>query len=112
LADVPGVGPALASRLGQTILNALSADTDHNATEKSGELLPLEVVIRNWRAEVARQMGVPAYLVISDMVIREIATQGPQSREQLAKVPGVGPRTLAKFANNILAIVADAPAQR
>jgi ATP-dependent DNA helicase RecQ len=112
LADVPGVGPALASRLGQTILNALSSDTDHNAREKPAELLPIEVEIRNWRAEVARQMGVPAYLVISDTAVRAIATQGPQSREQLARLPGVGPRTLAKFANNILAIVADAPAQR
>ncbi|HZA97213.1 MAG TPA: HRDC domain-containing protein, partial [Gemmatimonadales bacterium] len=52
-----------------------------------------------------RQMGVPAYLVLSDATVRAIADARPQTRDELARVRGVGPRTLGKFADDLLTAV-------
>jgi superfamily II DNA helicase RecQ len=47
-------------------------------------------------------MGVPPYLVVTDSVLHSIANTRPESRLDLAHIPGVGPRTLAKFADQLL----------
>ena len=105
LADVPGVGPALAERLGGAILGALAGDSPQASGEHRSTQLALSVSLQNWRAEAARQMGVPAYLVLSDATVRAIADARPQTRDELARVRGVGPRTLGKFADDLLTAV-------
>jgi ATP-dependent DNA helicase RecQ len=103
LADVPGVGPALAVRLGGTILRALSSDSPGVEQGQDNGLL---VSLIQWRAGIAREMGVPAYVVVTDAVLNAIASTRPQSRLDLARVRGVGPRTLAKFADELLTLSA------
>jgi len=101
LADVPGVGPALAERLGGTILSALGTSCLASPVEDDPVLASLE----HWRAGMALTMGVPAYTVIPDGVLRSIAGAQPRSRLDLARIRGVGPRTLAKFGDDLLDIV-------
>jgi superfamily II DNA helicase RecQ len=60
--------------------------------------------LQQWRAGVAREMGVPAYTVLPDAALSSIAMQRPCTRLELAKVQGVGPRTLAKFGETLLEI--------
>ena len=103
LADVPGVGPALAERLGRTILGALAADQVSQPVEPED---PAFAGLQRWRAGVARKLGVPAYSVLSDRVLRSIAHERPRNRLDLARIPRVGPRTLAKFGDDLLAILA------
>jgi ATP-dependent DNA helicase RecQ len=99
LADVPGVGPALAQRLGGAILGALaSAHVDH-APVGNG---PLMEALENWRSRVARDMGVPRYVVLTDSVLLGIAERQPKSADDLVRIRGVGPRILAKFGEEIL----------
>jgi superfamily II DNA helicase RecQ len=100
LADVPGVGPALAARLSGTILDALAGKPEQPLPSQH----PLISVLQQWRAGVAREMGVPAYTVLPDAALSSIATQRPCTRLELAKVQGVGPRTLAKFGDTLLEI--------
>ncbi|HEY9015563.1 MAG TPA: HRDC domain-containing protein, partial [Gemmatimonadales bacterium] len=104
LADVPGVGPELTARLGLLILNALALGNDQPTSGTPAKSLPLEVTLRKWRADVARQMGVPPYLVIQDSAVRDIARCRPRSRNELALISGVGPRALAKFGDDLLGI--------
>jgi len=99
LADVPGVGPSLTQRLGRTILGALGTGGGP-APETQGDAV--FVTLDRWRNGVADAMGVPAYAVISDAVLRAIAAAQPQSRLELARIRGVGPRTLAKFSDDLL----------
>jgi ATP-dependent DNA helicase RecQ len=99
LADVPGVGPALAERLGGAILRALASGPDDLPPRASG---PLTEALHQWRAGVAREMGVPPYAVLTDATLRAIAEERPQSRHELARIRGVGPRTLAKFGEDLL----------
>ncbi len=103
LADVPGVGASLAERLGRTILSALG--TGHVASAHGGEDEVLSSLQR-WRGSVAQTMGVPDYTVVPDAVLRAISAVQPKSRLDLARIRGVGPRTLAKFADDLLSIVA------
>ncbi len=100
LADVPGVGAALATRLGGTMMRALLPNAEvSSACQAESTVLP---VLDEWRAGVARQMGVPPYVVISDAVLRGISEVQPQTRIDLARIRGVGPRLLAKFAEDLL----------
>ena len=102
LADVRGVGPALAERLSRTILGALGG-TDPAPAEQEND--PIIAALEHWRAGVAQTMAVPAYAVIPDSVLRAIALARPGTRLDLARIRGVGPRTLAKFADDLLSIV-------
>jgi ATP-dependent DNA helicase RecQ len=101
LADAPGVGPALAQRLGGAILSALASAESEQTAASNGPLLE---ALENWRAGVARDMGVPAYVVLPNSTLRAIAQERPQSRLDLARVRGIGPRTLAKFGDDLLNI--------
>ena len=102
LADVPGVGAALAERLGGTILKALGTGCP-TPTELED---PVLTSLRHWRGGIAETMGVPDYAVIPDGVLHAIASAQPRSRLDLARIRGVGPRTLAKFADDLLSLVA------
>lgn len=109
LADVPGVGPALAERLGGAILGALAPGHQEQPSPGSSPLLE---ALQAWRLDAAREMGVPAYVVLPDSALRAIAEEPPQSRYELARIRGVGPRTLAKFGNDLLACVLEQPGAR
>jgi superfamily II DNA helicase RecQ len=92
------VGPALTQALGGTILRALAGEDVDPAVAGAPLLLSLE----HWRTNIARQLAVPAYAVVTDAVLRAIAAERPQDRAELSRVKGVGPRTLAKFGDDLL----------
>jgi ATP-dependent DNA helicase RecQ len=104
LADVPGVGPALTARLGSLILESLSSGPP-DAASGQAEMLPLFVSLQNWRAGVARKMGVPVYLVLTDAALKRIAQRCPLTLNDLAGIQGIGPRALAKFGACLLSII-------
>jgi ATP-dependent DNA helicase RecQ len=103
LADVPGVGPTLAERLGRTILAALGPEATPPETLPANSVL---ASLQHWRARIAREMGAPDYAVIPDAILRDIVEARPQSRLDLARIKGVGPRTLAKFGDDLLRMAA------
>ena len=67
---------------------------------------PMLASLEHWRLTVARTMGVPDYAVVPDGVLRAISTVKPRSRLDLARIRGVGPRTLAKFGDDLLGFLA------
>nr|WP_297423118.1 DNA helicase RecQ [uncultured Actinotalea sp.] len=62
--------------------------------------------LRAWRAGVAKEQGVPAYVVFHDATLREIASRRPGSREELGTVTGVGAAKLERYADGVLAALA------
>ncbi len=112
LAGVPGVGPELATRLGVTILRALGGSALDSAQDGADWELALAEPLRRWRMEAANTAGVARFRIASDAVLLEIARRRPNSLSGLARVPGVGPRFLAKHGPAVLALVAaaDTPA--
>jgi len=53
--------------------------------------------LRALRKELADRQGVPAYIVFSDKVLREMATRRPATPSELLDVPGVGPAKLERY---------------
>ena len=70
----------------------------------------LLAALRAWRSDAARRAAVPAYIILPDRALRLVAAARPSSRAQLAAVPGMGPRRLEAWADDLLAIVAGAEA--
>ncbi|MFI6264110.1 DNA helicase RecQ [Micromonospora sp. NPDC051006] len=66
--------------------------------------------LRAWRAASAKEQGVPAYVIFHDATLRQIATDAPTSLAELSKVSGVGENKLAKYGEQILAVLAEGDA--
>lgn len=62
--------------------------------------------LRVWRKKQAEAQGVPAYVVFSDATLVAIADLAPADDHELAKVPGVGPTKLERYAEPVLAVLA------
>jgi len=61
--------------------------------------------LREWRRGIAREHGVPAYTVLHDASLREIARRRPASVESLADVSGIGAVKLARYGEAIIEVV-------
>jgi ATP-dependent DNA helicase RecQ len=61
--------------------------------------------LRAWRAEVAREHGVPAYVVFHDSTLQAIAQARPASLDALRALPGMGERKLATYGEKLLAVI-------
>jgi len=53
--------------------------------------------LRNLRKRIADDQQLPPYVVFHDSSLRAMAQQRPQSKEQFAKIPGVGTRKLEAY---------------
>ncbi|MEV4198779.1 DNA helicase RecQ [Micromonospora globbae] len=84
------------------------------AAAASAELPPAAAPVferlRAWRAAAAKEQGVPAYVIFHDATLRQIATDAPASLAELSRVSGVGENKLAKYGEQILAVLAEAAA--
>ena len=61
--------------------------------------------LRKWRSEIARQRGVPAYVVLHDATIDGIAATRPTTPAQLRGIPGIGDKKLEHYGDELLALV-------
>ena len=127
LADVPGVGSALAERWGGAILGALRGATRGAAgalarvagrgsgqSRLSGDADvtqggPRRQALDRWRDGVAVELGVPRYVVLRDAAVAALATGDVRDGRALAALPGLGPRTLAKHGEALLRLIAAHP---
>jgi ATP-dependent DNA helicase RecQ len=76
------------------------------AAELPEELLPAFEALRAWRAEQAREQGVPAYVIFHDATLREIAMAWPTSVRELGGISGVGEKKLATYGEGVLEVLA------
>jgi len=106
LADIPGVGPELVARHGRSLLRAVAGGRRSRVAPTPPAHPDLYGLLRAWRARLARDAGLPAYCIVGDRALRSITDTLPATREELARVPGIGPRTLAKHGAALLALVA------
>jgi ATP-dependent DNA helicase RecQ len=61
--------------------------------------------LRAWRLERAREDEVPAYVVLHDATLRELATAKPANVRDLASVKGFGPTKLERYGDDVLAVI-------
>ncbi|MFC8514368.1 DNA helicase RecQ [Streptomyces sp. NPDC057257] len=75
------------------------------AAELPEALQPAFEALRAWRAEQAREQGVPAYVIFHDATLREIATVWPTSVRQLGGISGVGEKKLATYGEGVIGVL-------
>ncbi len=61
--------------------------------------------LRGWRGEQARRQQVPAYVVLHNSHLEEIARGRPKSIHELGSIKGIGLRRAARYGEEILALV-------
>jgi ATP-dependent DNA helicase RecQ len=75
------------------------------AVELSDDLVPVFEALRAWRADQAREQGVPAYVIFHDATLREIAATAPSSVAELGTISGIGEKKLATYGEGVLAVL-------
>src|SRR5690554_2833340 len=83
--------------------------TRSTSKRKVTEILPPAAqerfeALRAWRAETARNHGVPAYVIFHDATLRDIAMKRPASLDELALISGVGARKRDSYGADLLAL--------
>jgi len=65
--------------------------------------------LRAWRTGVAKELGMPPYVIFHDSTLRQIAAAPPTTLAGLALVNGVGETKLAKYGPQILDVLGQLP---
>ncbi|MCR2825926.1 DNA helicase RecQ [Microbacterium sp. zg.Y909] len=64
--------------------------------------------LRAWRAETAREQGVPAYIVFGDATLRALAEHRPRTLADLDGITGIGAKKREAYGESVLAVIAAA----
>ncbi len=75
------------------------------ADEESPTYTALQRALYAWRRRTAQEQGVPAYVVMDNELMFRIAAARPQTREELAALPGMGPQRLSRYGDILLDLV-------
>jgi superfamily II DNA helicase RecQ len=67
----------------------------------------LEKALKAWRLAEAKKRGVPAFRILTDNVLRSMASERPSTEEELLSIPGVGMATVQKYAAQLYRILGD-----
>ena len=74
----------------------------------SPEAVSLFEDLRQWRADTAREQGVPAYVILHDRTLKELAEMRPSTRGHLSMVTGIGAAKIEHYGDELLALMAQA----
>ena len=61
--------------------------------------------LKEWRTQTARELDVPAYMVLTTATLMSIAQARPQSLDELGQISGIGPVKLGQLGDGILEAV-------
>ncbi len=87
----------IATARARPILSELSADDAR-----------LFETLRAWRADTAREQSVPAYVILHDKTLRELAEVRPTSHGLLASISGMGSAKIEHYGYELLELIRQA----
>ncbi|MFH1642095.1 MAG: UvrD-helicase domain-containing protein [Nanoarchaeota archaeon] len=61
--------------------------------------------LREWRADLSKSMNIPAYIIMHDKTMIDIAAKMPLTEDELSQIHGLGPVKIMKYGEDILRIV-------
>ncbi|MDP1657369.1 MAG: DNA helicase RecQ [Hylemonella sp.] len=61
--------------------------------------------LKAWRAEVAREHNLPAYVIFHDATLAEIARRSPQTLDDLQGISGIGEKKLQAYGEAVLRVI-------
>ena len=78
---------------------------DWMGTASAGSDDPLFEALRTWRGNLAREQGLPAYVILHDKTLRELAATQPASMEELMQVSGIGAAKAERYGADLLGLL-------
>jgi ATP-dependent DNA helicase RecQ len=87
--------------------SAKTATAAAAATELSAGATAVFERLRAWRAGVAKEQSMPAYVIFHDATLRQIAAQVPSTLGELSGISGVGEAKLARYGQQIIDLLAE-----
>jgi len=122
LLNCHGIGALRADQYGDEILEIIAADTGEKLPDESTVSLTTPPTpssternesivehLKQWREQKAAKEQVPAFVILHDKTIEQIATVLPRTEAELLQVAGIGPAKLENYGDEILAIIAAHP---
>jgi ATP-dependent DNA helicase RecQ len=76
---------------------------NNSAAALFGNDLELFEHLRKWRREKAKELDVPAFIVLSDKTLRHLVTAKPKTTSELESIYGLGEHKIEKFGTELLA---------
>jgi ATP-dependent DNA helicase RecQ len=98
---------ALKQRRKVTLTKPVTAP--ESKVHRAGEIACDEVLfdrLRKLRRQLADERNVPAYIVFSDVALRQMARDYPEREPEFARISGVGEKKLREFGDAFLAEIA------
>ncbi len=80
------------------VVNHNPAKVNNNATKIISEL-------KKWRSEISRREQKPAYIILHDATIIDLAQKMPMTLQELKTIYGLGPVKIDKYGEEILEII-------
>ncbi len=77
-------------------------DESRFTLSKSNDLITR---LKDWRRQLSQEQDVPAYIIMLDRTIIDLAVKNPLTKEDLEKVMGLGPIKIMKYGDAILDMV-------
>jgi DNA topoisomerase-3 len=71
----------------------------------STQVARIEEALRAWRLGEAKRLGIPAFRIFSDRVLRALAEARPETARDLLAIPGIGLHTVEKYGAQIYRLV-------
>ena len=98
--------PRSTRRAGAAGAGGGAAGAAPRAAELTAEAEVLFGRLRAWRTSVAKELGMPPYVIFHDSTLRLIAASLPSTPDELRQVSGVGDTKLEKYGQQILEVLA------
>jgi ATP-dependent DNA helicase RecQ len=102
-ASEPPAGRGRTARVGRSTAKPGA----HEADMDTASLARFQA-LKRWRAEVAREHNLPAYVVFHDATLAELARRAPASQGDLEGISGVGMKKRDAYGEAILSVLAGA----
>lgn len=86
--------------------------TDSDGDDGSGDglgAMPDKLLLarlKAWRLDIARNHGIPAFRILTDKSIRQIAIDKPTTLEALGRISGIGRHFIEEYADDVLKLIA------
>ncbi len=85
--------------------SSTAAPTRRNAKRRRPSYNPLTRSLEDFRRNTARRLGWKPYMVFQRRVIKAIEAHPPETLDDLARIPGLGPAKIERFGEQLLALV-------
>ncbi|MCA9486423.1 MAG: UvrD-helicase domain-containing protein [Nanoarchaeota archaeon] len=65
----------------------------------------LRLRLKEWRAQVASERGIPSYMVLSNSALDSLLRTMPQRKEELVQVKGIGEQKILRYGDELIRIL-------